>query len=125
MMLTSGVDIIFVPRVERAVQQFGSRFLERVYTPLERLYCRERVPELAVRFAAKEAVAKALGVGMRILARDGIHWHDAEIVGDFRGKPIVRLHGIAAARADELGLKEWTVSLSHEREYAVAFVVAM
>jgi holo-[acyl-carrier protein] synthase len=124
-MLTSGVDIIYVPRVERAVKEFGDRFLTRVYTPLERLYCRERIPELAVRFAAKEAVAKALGVGMRILARDGIHWYEAEIVGDMRGKPMVRLYGSAAQRANELGLKEWTVSLSHEREYAVAFVVAM
>ena len=92
---------------------------------MERLYCRERIPELAVRFAAKEAVAKALGVGMRILARDGIHWCEAEIVGDLRGKPMVRLHGSAEQRANDLGLKEWTVSLSHEREYAVAFVVAM
>ncbi len=123
-MLTTGVDIIYIPRVERAVRQFGDRFLERVYTPLERLYCRERIPELAVRFAAKEAVAKALGVGMRILARDGIRWHEAEIVGDGRGKPLVRLHGGAAARAGELGLIEWSVSLTHEREYAVAFVVA-
>jgi holo-[acyl-carrier protein] synthase len=124
-MLTTGVDIIFVPRVERAVQQFGDRFLERVYTPLERLYCRERLPELAVRFAAKEAVSKALGVGMRILSRDGIQWHEAEIVGDVRGKPLVRLHGGAARRAEELGLREWSVSLTHEREYAIAFVVAM
>ena len=124
-MLTTGVDIIYVPRVERAVKEFGDRFLARVYTPLERLYCRERIPELAVRFAAKEAVAKALGVGMRILARDGIHWHEAEIVGDMRGKPMVRLHGAAAQRATELGLVEWSVSLTHEREYAVAFVVAM
>jgi holo-[acyl-carrier protein] synthase len=123
-MLTTGVDIIYIPRVERAVRQFGDRFLERVYTPLERLYCRERIPELAVRFAAKEAVAKALGVGMRILARDGIRWHEAEIIGDGRGKPLVRLHGGAAARAGELSLIEWSVSLTHEREYAVAFVVA-
>ena len=108
-MLTTGVDIIYMPRIERALTQFGDRFLARVYTPMERLYCRERVPELAVRFAAKEAVAMALGVGMRILARDGIHWHEAEIVGDFRGKPMVRLHGAAAARANELGLKEWSV----------------
>ncbi len=124
-MLTTGVDIIYVPRVERAVHQFGDRFLARVYTPLERLYCRERLPELAVRFAAKEAVSKALGVGMRILSRDGIQWYEAEIVGDMRGKPLVRLHGGAARRAEELGLKEWSVSLTHEREYAVAFVVAM
>ena len=124
-MLTTGVDIIYVPRVERAVREFGERFLMRVYTPLERLYCRERIPELAVRFAAKEAVAKTLGVGMRILARDGIQWHEAEIIGDRRGKPLVRLHGAAASRAEELGLTQWAVSLTHEREYAVAFVVAM
>ena len=124
-MLTTGVDIIYIPRVERAVKAFGDRFLMRVYTPLERLYCRERVPELAVRFAAKEAVAKALGVGMRILARDGIQWHEAEIIGDMRGKPMVRVHGWAAQRAEALGLTQWSVSLSHEREYAVAFVVAM
>ena len=124
-MLTTGVDIIFIPRVERAITMFGARFLERVYTPMERLYCRERIPELAVRFAAKEAVSKALGVGMRILAREGIQWHEAEIIGDMRGKPIVRLHGGAALRAQGLGLVEWSVSLTHEREYAVAFVVAM
>lgn len=124
-MLTTGVDIIYIPRVERAVTLFGVRFLERVYTPMERLYCRERVPELAVRFAAKEAVSKALGVGMRILARDGIQWHEAEIIGDMRGKPMVRLHGEAARRAQELGLTEWSVSLTHERDYGVAFVVAM
>jgi holo-[acyl-carrier protein] synthase len=124
-MLTTGVDIIYIPRVERAVREFGLRFLERVYTPFERLYCRERIPELAVRFAAKEAVAKTLGVGMRILARDGILWHEAEIVGDQRGKPLICLHGGAAKRAEELGLTQWSVSLTHEREYAVAFVVAM
>ena len=124
-MLTTGVDIIYIPRVERAITMFGARFLERVYTPMERMYCRERIPELAVRFAAKEAVSKALGVGMRILAREGIQWHEAEIIGDMRGKPLVRLHGKAALRAQELGLVEWSVSLTHEREYAVAFVVAM
>ncbi|MGQ9815364.1 MAG: holo-ACP synthase [Candidatus Roseilinea sp.] len=124
-MLTTGVDIVYVPRVERAVHEFGDRFLERVYTLPERLYCRERIPELAARFAAKEAVSKALGVGMRILARDGILWHEAEIVGDGRGKPLIRLHGRAALRSAELGLTQWSVSLTHEREYAVAFVVAM
>jgi phosphopantetheinyl transferase (holo-ACP synthase) len=62
---------------------------------------------------------------MRILARDGIRWHEAEIIGDMRGKPLVRLYGAAALRAKELGLQEWSISLTHEREYAVAFVVAM
>jgi len=123
-MLTTGVDLIEIARVERVLARYGDRFLERVFTPAEILYCRARLPELAARFAAKEAVSKALGVGMRMMARDGINWRDAEIVGDARGKPLVRLHGRAAGMADELGLTEWAVSLSHTREHAIAFVVA-
>ena len=124
-MLTTGADILFIPRVTEAIERFGERYLQRIYTPSELTYCRGRVPELAVRFAAKEAVSKALGVGMRILARDGIYWHDAEIVNDSLGKPNVHLHGKALIRAQALGLTQWSVSLTHEREYAVAFVVAL
>ncbi len=123
-MLTVGVDLIEIARVERILTHYGNRFLERVFTPAEILYCRARPAELAARFAAKEAVAKALGVGVRMIARDGINWQDAEIIGDARGKPLVRLYGRAAERADELGLTEWAISLSHTREYAIAFVVA-
>ncbi len=123
-MLTTGVDMIEIARVERALARYGDRFLERVFTLSEVLYCRARPAELAARFAAKEAVAKALGVGMRMMARDGVYWQDVEVVGDRRGKPLVRLSGRAAARADELGLTEWAVSLSHTREHAIAFVVA-
>lgn len=123
-MLTTGVDLIEIARIERAVENHGDRFLARVFTPNEILYCRGRVPELAARFAAKEAVSKALGVGMRVLAYDGVYWKDVEVVGDRRGKPIVRLFGRAAERAEELGLTEWAVSLSHTREHAIAFVVA-
>jgi len=123
-MLTTGVDLVEIARVERACTRFGDRFVKRVFTPLEVTYCRGRLQELAARFAAKEAVSKALGVGMRILARDGIHWREVEITGDHRGKPLVRLHGRAAERAAELGLTEWAVSLSHTREHAIAFVVA-
>ncbi|MBU0702474.1 MAG: holo-ACP synthase [Chloroflexi bacterium] len=123
-MLTTGVDLIEIPRLERILARYGDRFLERVFTPAEILYCRARPAELAARFAAKEAVSKALGVGVRMMSRDGINWRDAEIVGDARGKPLVRLHGRAAERAAELGLTEWAVSLSHTREHAIAFVVA-
>ena len=124
-MLVTGVDLIEIARVERAVNRFGQRFLERVFTPAEIAYTRGRVSELAARFAAKEAVSKALGVGVRLLARDGIKWHEAEILGDLRGRPTVILHGHAEKRAAELGLTEWAVSLSHAREHAIAFVVAM
>ncbi|RLC69711.1 MAG: holo-[acyl-carrier-protein] synthase [Chloroflexi bacterium] len=123
-MLTTGVDLIEIARVERILTRYGDRFLERVFTPAEIAYCRARPAELAARFAAKEAVSKALGVGVRMMARDGIKWREAEIVGDARGKPLVRLHGRAAERAAELGLSEWAVSLSHTREHAIAFVAA-
>ena len=123
-MLTVGVDLIEIARVERILTHYGDRFLERVFTPAEILYCRARPAELAARFAAKEAVAKALGVGVRMIARDGINWQDAEIIGDARGKPLIRLYGRAAERAEQLGLTEWAVSLSHTREHAIAFVVA-
>ena len=123
-MLTTGVDLIEITRIEQALERYGDRFLARVFTPNEVFYCRGRVPELAARFAAKEAVSKALGVGMRVLAHDGIYWKDVEVIGDHRGKPVVRLFGRAAERAAELGLTEWAVSLTHTKEHAMAFVVA-
>jgi len=117
--LSVGVDIIEIERIEGVLRRHGQRFLQRVYTPAEQAYCRGRVPELAARFAAKEAVSKALGTGLR-----GIAWREMEILGDERGKPLVRLHGRAKARAEELGLSAFALSLSHSRDYAVALVVA-
>ena len=106
-MLAVGVDLIEVSRIQRAVRRGGESFLRRVFTPAEVSYCRGRASELAARFAAKEAVAKALGVGMRMMAQDGINWRDVEVTGDSRGKPEVALTGRAADRASELGLNEW------------------
>lgn len=123
-MLTVGIDMVEITRIERVLKRYGDRFFERVFTAAEIAYCRGRSPELAARFAAKEAVSKALGVGMRMIARDGIDWKDVEVIGDLRGKPLVRLYGRAAQRAGELGLTEWAISLSHTREHAIAFVVA-
>ena len=119
-----GVDLIEISRVERALARFGDRFLQRVFTPAEVLYSRGRLPELAARFAAKEAVSKALGVGVRMLSPLGIDWRDVEVTGDRRGKPLLHLHGRAAKRAEELGLAEWVVSLSHSRDLAIALVGA-
>jgi holo-[acyl-carrier protein] synthase len=119
-----GVDLIEVARVERALERHGERFLSRVFTPAEVAYCRGRAAELAVRFAAKEAVSKALGVGMRLLARDGIGWRDVEVLGNHRGKPLVHLYGRAADYAVEQQLAEWEISLSHSRAQAIAVVVA-
>jgi holo-[acyl-carrier protein] synthase len=122
--LTVGVDVIEMDRFVRVYDEFGEKLLARVFTPAEVRYCRGRAPELAARFAAKEAVSKALGVGMRMMARDGIEWQDVEVIGDRRGKPFVHLYGRAQARAAELGLTEWAISLSHTRDSATAMVVA-
>lgn len=113
-----GVDIIEIGRVEAALERFGERFLRRVYSAVEVASCRGRVHELAARFAAKEAVMKALGTGAR-----GVAWREIEVLPNHRGKPLVYLHGRARERAERIGLTGMDVSMSHSREYAVAFVV--
>ena len=117
-MLSVGVDIVEIPRIQAALERWGHRFLNKVYTPGELEYCGQRVPELAVRFAGKEAVMKVLGTGNR-----GVAWREVEIVPLKGGKPTVWLHCRAEARARKLGLKEVAISLSHSQEYAVASAV--
>lgn len=114
-----GVDIIEIARIERVLAIYGERFLKRVYTEGERERYRNRVSELAARFAAKEATSKALGTGII-----GIHWREMEVLPNRRGKPVLILHGKAAERAEQLGLTDFSVSLTHSRGDAMAFVVA-
>jgi len=116
--VATGVDIIEIARIQRTLTAFGDRFLRRVYTERERQRYGNRVSELAARFAAKEATSKALGTGIR-----GIRWRDMEILSNRRGKPVLVLHGAAAARAESLGLTDFDVSLTHSRTDAMAFVV--
>jgi holo-[acyl-carrier protein] synthase len=117
--LAAGVDAIEIARVEKTLKRHPQRFLTRVFTELEVAYCRGRVRELAVRFAAKEAMMKALGTGVR-----GIAWREIEILSDRRGKPLIYLHGKAAARSQAIGLGPAEVSLTHSDLLALAFVVA-
>ena len=117
-MLTTGVDIIEISRIREVLNSYQSRFLKRIFTDVEITYCRGRAPNLAGRFAAKEATMKALGTGVR-----GVSWKDIEISRKDSGAPYVLLHGRAARRADILGLKDVSLSISHSRDYAVAFVV--
>ena len=121
--LAVGVDIVEIPRIARALDRWGERFLQRVYTAHEITRYQDRVPELAARFAAKEAISKALGVG--IWWRGGIAWTDAEIRSNRIGKPEVVLYGRAAQYAEAQGLDQWAISLSHSEEQAIAMVVAM
>jgi len=115
-----GIDMIAIPRVRAALERHDGRFLSRVYTEVEVAFCRGRVQELAARFAAKEAVMKALGTGAR-----GVAWREIEVLPDRRGKPLVYLYGRARERAERIGLRALEVSLSHEGDYAVAAVVGV
>lgn len=122
--LSVGVDLVELDRIRRAVERHGERFLVRIYTPEELARYRDRLPELAARFAAKEAVSKALGVGLNHISSHGIGWLEVEVLPDPLGKPWVRLSGRAQTLAGEQGLHTWAISLSHSRDYAVAFVAA-
>ena len=124
MNLTNGVDIVEIDRIERAVDRFGTRFLSRVFSEAEIARCRQRPSELAARFAAKEAVAKALGVGMSILSPLGIAWHDVETLNEPSGRPYLVLHARAEYLAEDQGLSQWSISLTHDGGFAIAFVVA-
>ncbi len=115
-----GVDMIEIDRVRGVLERHPRRFLERVYTAEEAAFCRGRVAELAARFAAKEAVMKALGTGARSVA-----WRDIEVLPDRRGKPLVYLYGGAAQRAERIGLEAIDISLSHLDSFAVAVVVCV
>lgn len=112
-----GVDIIEIGRIRQSIERWGERFLCRVYTDAE-LGLYKKTESLAVRFAGKEAAVKALGTGMR-----GIGWRDIEILYEPSGKPLVNLYRQAREQANDLGLKGLAISLSHSRDYAIAFVV--
>jgi holo-[acyl-carrier protein] synthase len=118
--VAAGIDIIEIARIARTLNDFGDRFLQRCFTERERARYGRNPSELAARFAAKEATSKALGTGIR-----GIKWREMEIVSNPRGKPVLVLHGGAAARAEQLGLVAFDVSLTHSRTDAMAFVVGL
>lgn len=116
----TGVDATEIVRIARALERWGRRFLERVYTPSEQRYCLGKPHRLAGRFAAKEAVSKVLGTGIR-----SIRWREIEILPNPAGRPTVYLHGRAAAIAARMGLSEVSVSITHTDTLAIAFAMAV
>ena len=118
-MIRCGVDMIECERIAAGIERSGERFLNRFFTPGERQDCADKPYRLAARFAAKEAVAKALGTGI-----GDIRWVEVEIRTAEARRPRLALHGPAKALADEMGLTEWDISLSHSRTMAIAIAVA-
>jgi holo-[acyl-carrier protein] synthase len=120
-----GVDIVDKQRVLRLLEEHGERFLHRVFTQQERDYAegngKRRLEHYAGRFAAKEAVLKVLGTGLS----GGMRWTDAEIVREPSGRPSVVVHGEVASKADELGIDQWWVSISHIETHAVASAIGV
>jgi holo-[acyl-carrier protein] synthase len=118
-MLASGVDLVEIGRVQSVVERFGERFLSRIFTQRELDEVGGNMSSLAARFAAKEAVSKALGTGI-----GRVTWREIEILRGPERQPILVLSGEAEIVAQKLGLNQWSISLSHTREHAIAAVVA-
>lgn len=112
--------MIETERIARALDRFGVRFADRIFTAQEQAHCHGRVSSLAARFALKEAVAKALGTGI-----GDMRWLDIEVINDERGRPHLHLHHNAQRMAQAQGLTEWAISLTHTNTHALATAVAM
>ena len=122
MIVGTGIDIAEVPRIRKAIERFGDRFLQRIYTPGEIRYCdpkANRVERYAARYAAKEAAMKALGTGWN----HGVRWRDCEVTRQPGSRPTLVFHGTAAAVAARLGVKHCALSLTHTSEQAMAQVI--
>jgi holo-[acyl-carrier protein] synthase len=120
MKIATGIDLIEINRVQETIARHGHRFLQRVYTPTELIEAGEHPASLAARFAAKEAVGKALGTGI-----GPISWLEVEILHGSARQPEVHLHGIAQSIAMNQNLTIWSISLSHTETHAIAMVVAV
>jgi holo-[acyl-carrier protein] synthase len=122
MILGMGTDLAEVERIEQSVERYGERFLKRVYTDLESAYSMRKknfAERLAGRFAAKEAGMKAIGTGWR----RGVTWKDFEVVNEPSGKPTLRLSGVAAQVAAQMGVKSIALSITHTATIAMAVVI--
>jgi holo-[acyl-carrier protein] synthase len=122
MIIGSGIDMVEIQRIQRSIDRFGARFLNKVYTAAEQAYClrkRQAAESFAARFAAKEAGAKALGTGISY----GVTWLEIEVVREPSGRPTLRFHGRAKQIADRIGCARAALSLTHTAELATASVV--
>lgn len=120
MQVRSGVDIVEVNRIDLAILRHGQRFFERFFTLQELVDAHGHTPALSARFAAKEAVAKALGTGI-----GEVGWKDIEIINGPQKEPLLKLRAKGQQVSDELGITAWSISMTHTHEHAVAVAVAL
>ncbi len=120
MKLRSGIDTVEISRLDEIRPAIRERFIQRVFTPQEIKQARNQTDSLTGLFAAKEAVSKALGTGI-----GHVSWQDIEIIHLPTGQPTLELHGNAKIIADQIGLKTWSISISHDRNKAIALAVAI
>jgi holo-[acyl-carrier protein] synthase len=122
MIVGSGIDLVEIGRIQRSMNRYGQRFMDRVYTASEQAYClrkRKAAESFAARFAAKEAGAKALGTGIT----HGVSWLEIEVGREPGGRPTLKFHGRAAEFAARLGARRAALSITHTEELAMASVV--
>ena len=122
MIVGTGIDLAEVDRIQAAIERFGQRFIERIYTPGEIAYVERkanRFERYAARFAAKEAGMKAIGTGWR----HGVRWQDFEVLNLPSGRPTLKLHGVAREFAEALGVRDIWLSLTHTAQHGMAFVI--
>jgi holo-[acyl-carrier protein] synthase len=122
MIVGSGIDLAEIGRIQKSVDRYGGRFLDRVYTAAEQAYClkkRNSAESFAARFAAKEAGAKALGTGIS----HGVSWLEIEVVREPSGRPTIQFHGRAAQIAASLCVVHAALSITHTADLAMASVV--
>jgi holo-[acyl-carrier protein] synthase len=122
MIVGTGIDLTEIGRIQQSMDRYGSRFLDRIYTPAEQAYClrkRHSAESFAARFAAKEAAAKALGTGIS----HGVNWLEIEVVREPGGRPALKFHGRAAEIAARMGAQRAALSITHTNDTAMASVI--
>jgi len=122
MIIGTGVDVVEISRFRKTIERLKDRFILRIFTDAEQRFCNEHrdpVPHFAARFAAKEALFKALGTGWA----KGVTWLDAEVLRERQDAPVMQLHGEAGRLSAEKGARKIHISLSHTDQWAVAVVI--
>jgi holo-[acyl-carrier protein] synthase len=122
MVIGVGIDLVKIDRIQKMVEKWNKRFLNRIFTSDEQRYSysfRHPFPHLAGRFAIKEAVFKAIGTGWR----DGVKWTDIEVYNESSGQPRVRVYGKVKKKIEDQGVTNIQASISHDTEYSVGQIV--